>query len=163
MDFENDVRVVKHFAEIEGYKYFLTRESRDFANLLDSGFEGFYLFQAQGTMTPNIPQDGFNLSEVYTGQIFVCKPSNLDGVLITEDGQTDKFDAVEKALALKPYYWLTVIPCPLDAIITTSNVRPFYNLIGINYDGIVFDYRIEFRNITKKLNTAERRNIIENG
>ena len=164
MAIDNDIRVIQAFAEDFNYKFFATRQAQDFNNLLDSGHEGFYLFVAQGTMQPQTSNDtGFSLSEVYTGQIYVCKPSDLDGVIITEDGQDDKFDAVDKALKLTPYFLLNIFQCDLNPIITCSNVKPFYNWAGINYDGIVFDYRIEFKNVQGKLTKAEMLNIIENG
>lgn len=164
MAMDTDIRVIQDFSAKFGYKFFATRDAEDFNNLVDSSHKGYYLFVAQGSMNPKTSGDtGFSLSEEYTGKIFVCKPSDLDGVIITEDGEDDKYDAVHKAFQLMPYFWLNIFQCDLQPIITCSNVKPFYNWAGINYDGIVFDYKIEFKNVQRKLTNAEMLNIIENG
>lgn len=157
-----DVDIIKAFAEEWGYKYNLTRTVEDFNNLIDNEFKGFYLFQAQGTINPNFVGE-FTLNHVFEGKIFVCTPSDIDGVLIKEDGEFDKFNNVKKVISLIPWYFLNLFDCPGEAEIKTRNAKPFYNWQNINYDGVVFDYTITFKNIIPQQNEQELKNIIQNG
>jgi len=158
-----DVEIIKAFAEEWGFFFNLTRTVEDFNNLIDDQFKGYYIFLAQNSMNPTKENDeSFSTDEVFTGKMFICTPSNIDGVLIDHNGDFDKFLNVKKIYRIKPWLLLDRFNCPAEVKITTSNVKPFYNWQNINYDGVVLDYVIRFDNIQLKLTETEIRNIIAN-
>jgi len=136
--FNYDVSLIKTFAEDKGFFYYLTRNSKDFLNLVDEPHEGLYLFQAQGNVrSKNNSMTGGFISKVYTGSLWVAKVSNLDGVV-----HEDKIQEVERILALQIDQDIRKYFCK-DYNIQISEGKPFYNLFTTNYDGVLYDYTIE--------------------
>lgn len=163
---DTDVRIISDFAEFWGFKYNLTRSQKDFNNLLDSSFNGFYLFQAQGKLNPKSSQTGFTLDHEFSGSIYVCTPSDIAGVLSyydeNEQIKFDKYLNVEKAYQIQPWRLLNQFECPNEFELVLSNVRPFYNVFDINYDGVVIDYVFKFKNQSQDLSEQKIRDLIQN-
>lgn len=155
---QTDVTKLREFCKEWGYYYYQTRDSLDFQNLLDDDFKGVYCIHAQGRINTEVTDStGFIVSKEYTGRLYFCIPSNLDGII---DG--DKYDKYIYPLdQLNIHDQLVKYLCK-ESIVKITNIQPFYNLFSINYDGLSMDYEIEIDGASE-LTEEEKRFFITNG
>jgi hypothetical protein len=155
---QSDVTLLKDFCQHWGFFYYQTRESLDFQNLVDEAFSGVYAFHAQGRI--NISQNsdtGFVNGKTYTGRVYFGIPTNIDGVI-----HNDKYDKYVYNIDRLEIEKLLIAYFCKEYTFRITSAQPFYNLFGINYDGISFDYQVDI-NSTSELTNEQKLYFIENG